>query len=284
MEKEKLTIAIPQWQGGGQDLRTYRGAYAFADNYMGDEEVIFANISDSDLSPLKNDILGYDDILESVRTVKCILQDQNPKRSFTIGGGCDADVPCMTYLNGKYGGDMAVVYLDAHGDLNSPESSPSGNLHGMPLRAMLGECDKGILELADSVLKPEQIIMVGTRDCDSPEEEFIRKNQIVSLRSELVNENPKLILDEIKKKGSKNVFIHVDIDVIDPTEFPYQPVPAANGVREKAFCEMLELVKENCNIVGMCILGYTEMPDGEEKDKALETLVQMGGDAVKQSD
>ena len=76
-----------------------------------------------------------------------------------------------------------MVYLDAHGDLNSPVTSPSKNLHGMPLRAMLGDANPVIRELMASTLDPSQIVMVGTRDCDPPEWEYIEAHDMSAVRS-----------------------------------------------------------------------------------------------------
>ncbi|WP_368501527.1 arginase family protein [Phascolarctobacterium sp.] len=56
---------------------------------------------------------------------------------FSVGGGCDADVPVIAYLNKKYGGKLTVLWLDAHGDLNSPQESQTGLFYGMPARTLL---------------------------------------------------------------------------------------------------------------------------------------------------
>ena len=64
---EKLTIVIPQWQGGGQDLCTYYGAFAYAENYLGGAADATVEISTADIGPVRNGILGYDDILESMK-------------------------------------------------------------------------------------------------------------------------------------------------------------------------------------------------------------------------
>lgn len=167
-----------------------------------------------------------------------------------------------------------MVYLDAHGDLKSPESSPSKNLHGMPLRAMLGYTDPAIRELMASTLDPSQIVMVGTRDCDPPEWEYIEAHDMSVVRSAEVNDDPMAVVRALEAKGSERVYVHIDIDVVDPRDFMYQSVPAADGVRKERFIEALRAIGERFDVVSICVLGYTGMPD--EKDSALEAIVEMG--------
>ena len=73
---EKLTIVIPQWQGGGQDLCTYEGAFAYRENYLAGAAGATVEISTADISPVREGILGYDDILESMQRVNRELQKQ----------------------------------------------------------------------------------------------------------------------------------------------------------------------------------------------------------------
>lgn len=167
-----------------------------------------------------------------------------------------------------------MAFFDAHGDLNSPQTSPSKNLHGMPLRAMLGDTDSAILDLMGSALDPSQIVMVGTRDCDPPEWDYIEGHDMTVVRSAEVNDDPMAVVRALEKKGSRNVYVHIDIDVIDPGDFPYQPVPAADGVRKQRFVQALRAIGDRFDIVGICVLGYTGMPD--EEDPALKAIVDMG--------
>src|ERR1044072_6028940 len=76
------------------------------------------------------------------------------------------------------GGELGVLYLDAHGDLNTPASSPSGRFHGMILRAALGEGAPALMALHPRALAPEQIVMAGVRDLDPAEREFLAASSI----------------------------------------------------------------------------------------------------------
>src|SRR3954464_862928 len=111
------------------------------------------------------------------------LEEQNlalaadlPERPLVLGGDCCSHVGAVEGLVARQG-RVSIVWLDAHGDLNTPESSPSGNQWGMPLRMLL---DSGAVEASDVALvgagnlHPPAVARVGPRNLDPPEEEFIR--------------------------------------------------------------------------------------------------------------
>lgn len=273
MPKKHENILFPQWQGGGI-LATYEGAMSLKENYLKGVGVVEIPVEKDLPLTVRNKIVGYDPLLRQMRQFASLLQKDAPDTLFVMGGGDDVDILPPAYCNARLDGEMSLMFFDAHGDLNSPDTSPSGNLHGMPLRALLGETDPGIRALMASTLKPAQVVMAGTRDCDPAEVEYIHEKDLVSLKPEIVNQNPKAAADALAEKGHRNVFIHVDIDVIDPSEFPYQPVPAPHGLHEKTFIAALEEIERRFNIVGMCILGYTKMPAGQ--DPALARLIRMG--------
>lgn len=82
------------------------------------------------------------------------------------------------------------------------------------------------------------------------------------------------VVRALETKGSERAYMHIDIDVVDPRDFTYQPVPAADGVHKERFIEALRAIGGRFDVVCICVLGYTGMPD--EKDSALEAAVEMG--------
>jgi arginase family enzyme len=114
-----------------------------------------------------------------------------PTRPLVLGGCCCAHVGAVRELARRHG-RVAVVWLDAHGDLNTPESSPSGNAWGMPLRMLIDAGD----------VAAEDVTLIGSRNLDPPEAAFIAA---AGIRREL-GELP------------DNVYVALDCDVIDPAE------------------------------------------------------------------
>jgi arginase family enzyme len=140
------------------------------------------------------------------------LEEQNlalaadlPERPLILGGCCCSHIGAVEGLAARQD-RLAVIWFDAHGDLNTVESSPSGNLWGMPLRKLI---DSGAIEAED-------VALVGARNLDPPEEEFIRSRGVH--RGE---EGIARALD-----GVDYTYVAFDADVLEPTEMAvFMPEP-----------------------------------------------------------
>ena len=131
-----------------------------------------------------------------------VLARNLPERPLVLGGCCCAHVGAVRGLSGR-GGRLAVVWVDAHGDLNTPETSPSGNAWGMPLRMVLDAGD----------VHPADVALVGARNLDPPEVEFMRASGID---------------DDVERAlgGCDRVYIAFDCDVLLPGEVAvFMPEP-----------------------------------------------------------
>lgn len=261
--KKHLNLMIPQWQGGGQDLSTYHGAYAFVSNYMSHIPVHKMTGSKKDISPIEHNILGYRDILSQLEATSQALATESPAFIFTIGGGCDADIPCIAYLNKMYGEDMALVYIDAHGDLNTPTSSESHLFYGMSLRALTGESDPAILRVLNTKIGTHRLILCGGRNLDPEEERFIDENRVSSFSVEELEKNPHVVSNELAAKKVETVCFHIDLDVLDPEEFSLTPLHEPNGLSRRTLLKILEDVSPHFYIVGLGVLEY----GGTKKDR-----------------
>ena len=269
------TIVIPQWQGGGQDLCTYYGAFALKENYLGDEQSVTVEVSTDDIGPVKNGIMGYDDILASVRSVNKVLEEQEPDKIFVFGGGCDADTPCAAYLNKKYGGNMVVVYIDSHGDLNTPESSPSKLYYGMSLRALTGDCAPEYIDQLAQTISPTQLVTCAGRNLDPEEIRFKEDNNVMDFTVQEIEENPESIAAQIKDKGYRHAYIHIDLDCLDPEEFCLMPLYEPDGLKCETLLKLVHEIRRRLDVVGLGILEYS----GGKNDKnnhLIKELVKIG--------
>ena len=155
-----------------------------------------------------------------------------PARPVVLGGCCCTHVGAARGLASREG-RLAVVWIDAHGDLNTPETSPSGNLWGMPLRMLLD----------DGVVAPEDVALVGARNLDSPEVEYMAETGIDdSLARALA--------------GVRAAYVALDLDVLDPSEADvFMPDPAGASVDEIE-AVLLE-TKASSKVVGIGVTGFT---------------------------
>ncbi len=169
---------------------------------------------------------------------------------------------------------MTVLWIDAHGDLNTPESSSSKNFHGMPLRTLLGNGDSKISEVMFSQLLPSQIVLLGQRNLDEPERKYIEEYKLDILSIDEISGDINNTINTIKSKNSNNIYIHIDLDVLDNEEFPYVMVPEPNGLKSQLLSDILTQLKENFNIVGLSLLEY--IPSNEKNIKILSDIIQVG--------
>jgi arginase len=171
-----------------------------------------------------------------------------PERPLVVGGCCCAHAGAAKGLAAR-DGRLAVVWFDAHGDLNTPETSPTGNLWGMPLRMLL---DSG-------TVAAENAALVGARNLDPPEAEFIAASG-VRIGAEGID--PAL-------EGVESVYVAFDFDVLDPSEDADSFMPEPDGLTLAEAETALARIAERRRVAGA---GFTAFTGSERNAVALVRL------------
>ena len=140
MEKE-ISLIFPQWQGYGLSTKLADGARLIASQLSSSYTCATVAVELREDLTIQNGILGYASILRQLDYARSLLLEENPSRILTVGGDCGVEVAPISFLNHRYDQSITVIWLDAHGDLNTPMLSPSGHFHGMPLRVLMGDGD-----------------------------------------------------------------------------------------------------------------------------------------------
>ena len=254
VEMNKLNLFAPQWQDSGSTNELYSGAVALKGYFesIGVFPISEVKISEKKMPVIGNNILGYDILKQQLSAIHAILLNSQSNKIMAIGGGCGIEVPIVSYLLQQHP-KLQVIWFDAHGDLNSPESSPSKYFHGMPLRFIV-ERQNNEIGMQYNLLDPSNVCLVGTRDLDPPEEDFIesRKIKVVSL-----SEN---YWGEIKTAVKRGVptYIHVDLDVIDPQEYKNVKCPVLKGLSIADLERSIDCFLTGTEIIGMSIVENIE--------------------------
>ncbi len=150
------------------------------------------------------------------------------------------------------GEDVGLIWFDAHGDMNIPASSPSGNIHGMPLAHLLGRGDKDLSNIlgCHPAIKPENVALIGIRDIDDGERAIIRESGITTFTMRDIDE---LGMTEVCKRslatvneGTAGFHVSFDVDGCDPSVIPGSGTLVPGGV---SFREAHQLL-ENCADTG----------------------------------
>ncbi len=282
--QKQMNLLFPQWQGGGPDRSTYYGALELKKRYLGTAalETVEVKTADGSAAPAGKGIFAYNDILKQMGAARALLDKINPDRIFTIGGGCDAGLLPLSYLNNRTGGELTIIWFDAHGDLNTPQSSPSGFFYGMPLRSLLGEGDPAILNLQYSLLKKDRLILVGVRDLDQAEQKYIERHTLTLIETDTLEKEPATLLEAVKNRGRNNIYIHLDLDVLDPAAFPRVAVPTPCGLSIKTLEKLLVGLHDQFNLIGLGLFEYSattedkSCPGDQEANELLQTVFQIG--------
>jgi arginase len=247
-----LSLLVPEWQGCGHDASVGAGARALAAQFP---DHAFAVVEAPEIETLATDegVIGLSSIAQRTRETLAVIDARHPSRIFMLAGTCAAELAPVTYLADRYRGDLAVVWLDAHGDLNTPQSSPSGRFHGMVLRTLIGDGPAALVALIRRPLVPTEIVLAGVRDLDRDEARFISDKAIsrFSPGDLLV---PDRVSGRLRSIGFTKVYIHLDLDVLDPIEFPDVLVPAPGGVSTGVLTETVRALASTFDVVGFSVV------------------------------
>jgi arginase family enzyme len=208
---------------------------------------------------------NWDDDLRDSRG--CILEaggqveDMLASGAFGVLTASDCTI-CLTTFQAvaRHAPDVHVLWLDAHGDFNTPETTPSGFLGGMCLSAACGRWDAGF---APS-LEPAQVLMCGVRDLDPGERVLVETAGIGNARPSEV----------VRALQGRRVYVHLDMDVLDPDVLPAQfAVP--HGLSDSGLRTLLGEVARECDVVGLEVTAFEAPEDGAEKARRTELVASI---------
>lgn len=254
MASRLLTLVFPQWHGSGKRKYVYDGAKLITEQLPIGAPYETVPVSPDDELVLERGIWGYRQISGQLSDACDIIEKAGPEKIFLIGGDCGTELAPVSYLNKLYDGDLAVLWLDAHGDLNSPSTSVTHNFHGMPLRCLLGDGDGQLIDRSFSTLKPSQVIMGGTRDLDPPEADFIRKNGISVFTVGDIEQDVETVSRLVAAKGFHNLYVHIDLDVLDSGKCPWALCLTPDGLGFDTLTNLLRDLKSKSSLVGVSIV------------------------------
>jgi arginase len=184
---------------------------------------------------------------------KCIeTQRQNPR---TIFFGGDHYASFFTVLSSLaiYGNDFRLIWIDAHGDIHNKITSPSGNLHGMPVRFLLEHTIPNIPRL-----KPEQIMYIGIRDLERAEWNYIHRKKIHYIKAvDLIGDKYDTSLKKIQRFiNGHSIHVSIDVDVLDPNIMPSTGTLAPGGIQMENLLKIYNILDTNGKIFSIDVMEY----------------------------
>ncbi|HRD56194.1 MAG TPA: arginase [Parachlamydiaceae bacterium] len=176
--------------------------------------------------------------------------------------------------------EIGLIWIDAHMDSHIPSTSPSGNIHGMPLAALLGYGDSRLTHVLSksAKIKPENLVLIGIRSFEKEEEIFLKKlNVKIYYIEEVLRKGFKNILEETIADLAKKTAcygVSFDLDVIDPKHVNAVGTPVPNGIKAEDAIEAMDVLKKHFPIA-FEIVEYNPKLDEDKKTlKFTEKLIQ----------
>jgi arginase len=190
--------------------------------------------------------------------------------------GGDHSVAIGSVAGSARGAALGAVWFDAHGDFNTPETSPSGNLHGMPLAAVLGVGEFAEVEWANANgLDAANVALVGLRDVDDAEREAIADSDVTAFTmSEIDERGISAVVDDaldVAATGTDGVHVSLDLDWLDPQEAPGVGTPVRGGVTYREAHSALETVAERDCLRSLDLVEVNPILDEGNETAALAT-------------
>ena len=183
---------------------------------------------------------------------------------------------------------IGLIWIDAHSDINTPDSSPSGNVHGMPLAAImgLGPADlSNIFEFSPKV-KPENCVLVGIRDVDAPEKENIRKAGVeVFTMRDIDERGMRTVMEEALRmagRGTAGYHVSLDMDWIDPEDAPGVGTPVWGGATYREAHLAMEIISDHGRMLSFEIVEVNPVIDehNQTADLAVELTLSAFGKKI----
>jgi arginase len=177
----------------------------------------------------------------------------------------------ITAASRRHGDRLAVVWLDAHGDLNVPDSSPSQAFHGMVLRTLLGDGPRELRPAPADALSPSRVVLAGVRDLDPPELGYIGERAIRRVSAAAL-EDPTVLVDAVAATGASAVYVHLDLDSLDPAAFTSVGYPVPGGVQPSAAAAAIAGLAARFELAGLAITEFQPGDDAEVTRADMDVL------------
>lgn len=173
--------------------------------------------------------------------------------------------------------NMGVIWYDAHGDMNTESTSPTGNVHGMPVAALMGLCKTELNAVPKKHIKPRNIFWIGARDLDKGEQALAEQLQLhIYSTNDIHHRGMEAVLQEIRetmeKQQIKHLHLSFDVDAFDPQLFPATGVKVPDGLWMEDFDTFVRLLPSMPELTAIDLVEYNPKMDNDQKECLNKTL------------
>ncbi len=238
------------------------------------EEVKFVDVPAENMFNTDNEV-KYKGLIHKMTNDICnFVSTSIQKGNFPIMFGGDHSIGTGSIAGNSVAnnGKLAAIWFDAHPDINTPESSPSKNFHGMSFGTAMGFGDQSIANVGFDGPKVdvENCYLIGARSIDEGEEKKIKDMKIFTLKSSDVNSisakaAAKLVIEDLQKKGMPSVHFSIDVDVVTPEDMAAVNVPEPDGISINDAIEFIKIIVAYPNVMSIDFVEYNPFIDTDKK-------------------
>ncbi|MFZ4299227.1 arginase family protein [Streptomyces cinereoruber] len=265
-------LVIPQWQGSAapHPRRLVEGAHRLGSLLPAARRAVV----EIDPGPGRDQdgVRHLDVLTRSLEATRAALGRIGDGALLAVGGDCGIELAPVARAVARHGDSLAVVWFDAHADLNTPDTSPSGGFHGMVLRTLLGQGPSQLLPGPEERLSTRQIVLAGARSLDPAELAFIESEGIRALSVRALRE-PDRLVSAVAGTGATHVYIHLDLDVLDPEHFTGLSCPEPGGLHPDHLRAALHGLTGRFDVAGMGITEHAPAADSAGGDHVLRRIL-----------
>ena len=216
----------------------------------------------------------HSEIIEVCQRVYEAGKEAIDEGAFPLFLGGDHSIAMGTIGGVSHARSTGLIWMDAHGDFNTPETSPSGNVHGMPLAALLGDGDQGLVNIGRSGQKidPDNVVLIGIRSLDEKEKERLKESGVTLYTMRDIDEKGiSTITNEILMKfiRMKHIHISLDMDIMDPVEAPGVGTPVLGGLTYREAHLFMEIMADSAKLSSMDMVEINPILDQANKTAGL---------------
>lgn len=199
-------------------------------------------------------------------------------KAIVLGGDHSICLGAVSGASKAVGGSLGLIYFDAHGDMNTHETTLTGNIHGMHLASLMGF---GAPELAQVYgkqvkIRKENLLHIGGCDFDAAEQELVYREELktFSMFDLMLNGLAPLLplIDDLATRMD-NIWVSLDLDVIDAVYAPGAGMPNKKGLTYREITALADYIGKNCNVVGIDVVEYNPLQD--EQGKTAELAIEL---------
>ena len=223
---------------------------------------------------------------EGVKAVSRVIADEVARvvadgyTPLIIGGEDSVMLGILEGFRRALGAPIGQVFMDAHGDFNTPETTPSGLIGGMENAILTGRGPEGLVKLFrdEPQLREENITFYGTRDLDPQEKVALDHSQVRRWPADRIRqvgpeEAMRQIVDDLRSRV-ENVYLHIDLDILDESEMAAHVLPVPNGLTSDEFVRSVSGLVSSGLLCGLAVMVFNAAKDpiGSEAKRVVKLV------------